>query len=198
MTKRPAYGGEAGRAVVIRIADASLADRVAAMLADEVDLVALDASDDADVMITDHLPVDAQIPTIVLADHPNGLAALQAGAGGAIPRSCTASDLVLAIEAAARGFAMISRDAIAPRQADTSPDTAAAERAIAQGVNRLTGRELEVLRLLAEGASNKLIARRLGISIHTAKFHVASIAAKLDATGRTDAVMQAVRLGLML
>jgi DNA-binding CsgD family transcriptional regulator len=52
--------------------------------------------------------------------------------------------------------------------------------------------------LLAEGASNKLIARRLGISFHTAKFHVASIAAKLDATGRTDAVAQAVRLGLIL
>ncbi|WP_205769529.1 LuxR C-terminal-related transcriptional regulator [Microvirga sp. KLBC 81] len=62
----------------------------------------------------------------------------------------------------------------------------------------LTVRELEVLRLLAEGASNKVIARRLGISFHTAKFHVASIAAKLDATGRTDAVAQAVRLGLIL
>jgi DNA-binding CsgD family transcriptional regulator len=62
----------------------------------------------------------------------------------------------------------------------------------------LTARELEVLWLLAEGASNKLIARRLGISFHTAKFHVASIAAKLDATGRTDAVAQAVRLGLIM
>jgi DNA-binding CsgD family transcriptional regulator len=54
------------------------------------------------------------------------------------------------------------------------------------------------LRLVAEGASNKLIARHLGISVHTAKFHVASIAEKLDATGRTDAVAQAVRLGLIM
>jgi DNA-binding CsgD family transcriptional regulator len=48
----------------------------------------------------------------------------------------------------------------------------------------LTARELEVLALLAEGASNKLIARRLGISTHTAKFHVASVIDKLDAVGR--------------
>ncbi|MGH6951784.1 MAG: helix-turn-helix domain-containing protein, partial [Vitreimonas sp.] len=55
----------------------------------------------------------------------------------------------------------------------------------------LTPRELEVLALLAEGASNKTIARRLNISVHTAKFHVRSVADKLDAIGRTDAVAQA-------
>jgi DNA-binding CsgD family transcriptional regulator len=55
-----------------------------------------------------------------------------------------------------------------------------------------------VLRLLAEGASNKSIARRLGITPHTAKFHVASIVAKLGATGRTDAVAKAMRLGLVM
>jgi DNA-binding CsgD family transcriptional regulator len=59
---------------------------------------------------------------------------------------------------------------------------------------QLTRREREVLALLAEGASNKTIARRLGISVHTAKFHVASLLDKLDATGRTDAVMHAARL----
>lgn len=58
----------------------------------------------------------------------------------------------------------------------------------------LTARELEVLALMAEGASNKTIARRLGISVHTAKFHVGSLLDKLDATGRTDAVAHAVRL----
>jgi len=61
----------------------------------------------------------------------------------------------------------------------------------------LTPRELEVLALVAEGASNKLIARRLGISVHTAKFHVGSLIDKLDATGRTDAVAQAARLGVI-
>jgi DNA-binding CsgD family transcriptional regulator len=58
----------------------------------------------------------------------------------------------------------------------------------------LTARELEVLELLAEGASNKTIARRLGISVHTAKFHVRSLMDKLDAPGRTDAVAHAARL----
>lgn len=61
----------------------------------------------------------------------------------------------------------------------------------------LTPREVEVLALLAEGASNKLVARRLGISVHTAKFHVGSLLDKLDATGRTDAVAHAARLGVI-
>jgi DNA-binding CsgD family transcriptional regulator len=69
--------------------------------------------------------------------------------------------------------------------AQTDPDTG------------LTPRELEVLALLAEGASNKEIARRLGISVHTAKFHVGSVLDKLDATGRTDAVAHAARLGVI-
>jgi DNA-binding CsgD family transcriptional regulator len=55
----------------------------------------------------------------------------------------------------------------------------------------LTPRELEVLALLVEGA---MIARRLGISVHTAKFHVSSLLDKLDAVGRTDAVAHAARL----
>jgi DNA-binding CsgD family transcriptional regulator len=61
----------------------------------------------------------------------------------------------------------------------------------------LTPRELEVLALLAEGASNKMIARRLGISVHTAKFHVGSLIDKLDAVGRTDAGAHAARLGVI-
>jgi DNA-binding CsgD family transcriptional regulator len=61
----------------------------------------------------------------------------------------------------------------------------------------LTPRELEVLTLLAEGASNKMIAHRLGISVHTAKFHVRSLLDKLDAVGRTDAVAHAARLGVI-
>ena len=71
-----------------------------------------------------------------------------------------------------------------------APDASDAESA-------LTPREVEVLGLLAEGASNKDIARRLGISVHTAKFHVGQLLDKLDATGRTDAVAQAARLGVI-
>jgi DNA-binding CsgD family transcriptional regulator len=61
----------------------------------------------------------------------------------------------------------------------------------------LTPREMEVLTLLAEGMSNKGIARRLGISVHTAKFHVRALIDKLDAVGRTDAVAQAARRGVI-
>lgn len=62
----------------------------------------------------------------------------------------------------------------------------------------LTPRELEVLTAMADGASNKAIARRLGISFHTVKFHVASILEKLDADSRTEAVAEGARLGLIM
>lgn len=61
----------------------------------------------------------------------------------------------------------------------------------------LTPREREVLALIAEGASNKLIARRLGISAHTAKFHVSAVLDKLDAVSRADAVAHALRRGVI-
>jgi DNA-binding CsgD family transcriptional regulator len=62
----------------------------------------------------------------------------------------------------------------------------------------LTARETQVLALLARGASNKLVARELDISVHTAKFHVASVLAKLGARNRSDAVALGIRHGLIL
>jgi DNA-binding NarL/FixJ family response regulator len=61
----------------------------------------------------------------------------------------------------------------------------------------LTPRERDVLVLVAEGASNKSIAKQLGISVHTAKFHVSSLLDKLDATGRTGAIVHAARRGVI-
>jgi len=78
--------------------------------------------------------------------------------------------------------------AIVPRATQAGPEPSAVE---------LTPRELDVLALMAEGASNKAIAKQLGISVHTAKFHVGSILDKLDATGRTDAVAHAARRGVI-
>ncbi|MEH2589459.1 response regulator transcription factor [Bradyrhizobium sp. AZCC 1721] len=92
------------------------------------------------------------------------------------------SGLRLAAPGEAATVALISRDA--PTAVDASDID-------------LTPRERDVLVLMAEGASNKAIARQLGISVHTAKFHVASLLAKLDATGRTDAVTHAARLGVI-
>jgi DNA-binding CsgD family transcriptional regulator len=74
---------------------------------------------------------------------------------------------------------------------------AVSRRALTEPDTSLTHRELEVLALLAEGASNKTVARRLGISVHTAKFHVGSLIDKLEASGRTDAVAHAARLGII-
>ena len=82
----------------------------------------------------------------------------------------------------AAAVALVSRDALAA----------------AEPVDiELTPRERDVLALMAEGASNKSIARQLGISVHTAKFHVGSLLEKLDATGRTDAVAHAARRGVI-
>ena len=61
----------------------------------------------------------------------------------------------------------------------------------------LTARERQVASLLVEGASNKVIARRLDISVHTAKFHVAAVLEKLGARNRSDAVAIALRDGLV-
>lgn len=64
-------------------------------------------------------------------------------------------------------------------------------------IEPLTAREIQVLELLAEGLPNKAIAERLQISDQTVKFHVSSIAGKLGAANRTDAVRRAVRRGLI-
>jgi len=84
--------------------------------------------------------------------------------------------------------------------APPSMDSAGRERLDADEaelVEPLTAREVQVLELLAEGLPNKGIAARLGISDQTVKFHVSSIAGKLGAANRTDAVRRAVRRGLI-
>ncbi len=183
------------RRVALLIDDADLLGRLPTMLAESIDIVDPGAENGPDVVITDRWPLDSGLPSIVMGARVDAADALAAGASAVLPRDCGAPDLALAIEAAVRGFALVPLDltrlSLAIRGA---PDGSFAS----EGTDLLTRRELEVLRLVAEGASNKLIARRLGISVHTAKFHVASIAEKLDATGRTDAVAQAVRLGLIM
>jgi len=129
-------------------------------------------------------------------DPEDGIEALHAGAGAILPRSAGRDEIVAAIKAVADGFAVLPRSLVATllgaaSLADDLPDHDAADA-------RLTPRELEVLAAMADGASNKAIARRLGISFHTAKFHVAAILAKLDADSRTEAVTRAAQLGLVM
>jgi DNA-binding NarL/FixJ family response regulator len=61
----------------------------------------------------------------------------------------------------------------------------------------LTPREQEILACLGEGLSNKAVARRLGISAHTVKFHLEAVFAKLGASSRADAVARGLRGGLI-
>jgi two-component system, NarL family, response regulator YdfI len=131
------------------------------------------------------------------AEPEDGIAALHAGAGAILPRSAERDEIVAALTAVGNGLAVLPREVLAMLLGgaaliddvpDSNDETAA----------RLTPRELEVLAAMADGASNKAIARRLEISFHTAKFHVAAILAKLDADSRTEAVTRAAQLGLVM
>ena len=87
-------------------------------------------------------------------------------------------------------------------EADLVMDDAAAARPVgtaapSEAGTLLTAREREVLRLMADGLGNKGIGAALGISTHTAKYHVASVLAKLDAHSRTEAVTRGLREGLL-
>jgi DNA-binding NarL/FixJ family response regulator len=145
----------------------------------------------ADVVICDHLPEagDPQIgsPLLVIGDRPMIDEAVRRGYAGGLLPSFSDAKLLAAIEAVMHGLVCMDGGGEAM---PTFDDEADAEPPLAE----LTVREAEVLRQLMTGASNKEIARRLDISVHTAKFHVASIVGKLGASGRTEAVARALRL----
>ena len=129
-------------------------------------------------------------PTVALVrDEDSALSSLRAGALGVLLRSVDSERLVTALRAVATGLGVFDpallRSLLSAR--------AALPEALA-----LTPREAEVLSLMAEGLSNKLIAERLKISDHTAKFHVNAILNKLGAETRTEAVVMAARRGLLM
>jgi DNA-binding NarL/FixJ family response regulator len=131
-------------------------------------------------------------------DEEETLDALYAGASAILPRWAESTEIATAIDVGRRGLALLPRHVL-ERLLDASSPTSE-ESLRNDGANRvsLTPREHEVLAAMADGASNKVIARRLGISLHTAKFHVAAILAKLDADSRTEAVARAAHLGLVM
>ena len=137
---------------------------------------------------------DLPIPVIALldsADNAVAASALRAGIQGVISLDATAQEIEGAVHGVNAGFAVMPRNLLA----ELLPDGQALGEELAEP---LSGRELEVLDLLAEGLSNKLIAHRLSISEHTVKTHVASIFGKLGASSRTEAVSQAIRRGLIM
>ena len=168
---------------------------------DHVDVVLADAP--ARAQLSAWRIRNAQTAVVVLldgCDPAEGIEALQAGADAILPRAAGRDEIVAAIRAVANGTAVLPRAILAgliDGAVDEAPDLNGASDAGAAGA-RLTPRELEVLAAMADGASNKAIARRLDISFHTAKFHVAAILAKLDADSRTEAVTRAAQLGLVM
>jgi DNA-binding NarL/FixJ family response regulator len=108
-----------------------------------------------------------------------------------LPHDADAGALSAALAAAAEGLIVL-----APVFAPVHHP--ALGRDVSASIEELTPRELDVLQLLAEGLPNKAIARRLGISEHTVKFHLDAVLGKLDAHSRTEAVTRAARLGLII
>jgi two-component system nitrate/nitrite response regulator NarL len=124
----------------------------------------------------------------IVPDEDHAGDALTSGARGVLLRDAEPERLAAALRAVAHGLVVV----------DESLANLSRQRLVASPLlEELTPREVEVLQLLAQGLPNKSIAGRLGISEHTAKFHVNAILGKLGAETRTEAVVLAARLGLV-
>lgn len=110
--------------------------------------------------------------------------AMEAGARGYVPKSCEKDMIVRAIRTVATGSLFLPPE-LARRLAERNTQVS------------LSARELEVLRLIAQGKANKQIAAELALSEATIKTHIAHILAKLDAPDRTRAVTVAMERGLL-
>jgi DNA-binding NarL/FixJ family response regulator len=132
-------------------------------------------------------------PVVVLGSAMESSRLFRRGIRGALPGDASGERIAAAIQAAAAGLAVFDASELdGVLEPGIMPETA--ERLL----EPLTDREIEVLRLLAEGLSNKEIAARMEISEHTVKFHVASIMGKLGANNRTEAVISGIRHGIVL
>lgn len=158
-------------------------------------LAAPDASVSADVVVWDvneaAVPSSASPVLALVGAAGDARLALRAGARGALSRSSSALGIGPAALAVAAGHWVVD-ESFAPSLLGLAP-----EPAVRPIPTLLSPREQEVLELLSEGLSNRDIAERLGISRHTAKFHVNAILDKLGATTRTEAVVLAARSGLL-
>lgn len=190
--------------VLVALGDAARAERLADMMAasDDLSPVMAGAGRMADVAVIDDAALESHavgpaIPGVLLSRR---LGRQQAAGDMLAVLPASADDLLVAaaVRLVAAGY-WVTREALPVAALDDFHGDAvdeASDDASARPV--LSPREAEVLSLLAEGAPNKVIARRLNISVHTAKFHVAAILIKLGAANRTDAIAIAMRQGLVL
>jgi DNA-binding NarL/FixJ family response regulator len=160
-----------------------------ALLAAHSEIEIAASEDEADVLLTETMDgLSTELPTVLLNDDTPTRVMLRSGVRAVLPREAPPAQIAAAIQAAAAGLVAIPAAEALPLLPLAPEDGQ---------LDRLTPREIEVLEMLAEGVSNKVIAYRLSISEHTAKYHVNSILAKLNAGTRTEAVMRGVRLGLV-
>ncbi|MGD0619232.1 MAG: response regulator transcription factor [Bryobacteraceae bacterium] len=134
------------------------------------------------------------LPTVALMDVADSSAvnsAVRSGVRGVISRDAGAEEIEAAVQAVHAGLVVVLPEFLQQLLPEAPP-------AFETLAEPLSDRELEVLGLLVEGLSNKLIAHRLFISEHTVKTHVTSILAKLGVSSRTEAVSQAIRRGLVM
>jgi DNA-binding NarL/FixJ family response regulator len=134
------------------------------------------------------------VPAVAIVQDPSHVApAIAAGARGVVLRDQVGPGIHAALAAVRSGLTVMDTalaESLVPAQQVRAPQPG-------KGRGELTEREKQVVQLLAEGLSNKLIADRLGISDHTAKFHVNGVMMKLGASTRTEAVVEAMRRGLI-
>ena len=132
----------------------------------------------------------ARVPVLTLPwSTEHAREALAAGARGVLSRERIEEQLLVSLQAVTLGLLTV----------DAAFDEAVRPRTPAEAlVEPLTPRETEVLQLLAQGFTNRRIGEQLGISEHTAKFHVNAILGKLGAQTRGEAIAHAARLGLLL
>lgn len=159
-----------------------------ALLRDQPELDLVTSPSDADVAVRADLAHACAGSIVILSDEIPARDALRAGARAVLPSAATREQIVAAIFAAAAGLTVILTGELSQLLPPSAP---------LEPHEPLTPREMDVLEMLAEGLSNKLIAHRLNISTHTAKFHVNAILAKLGAGTRTEAVTRGIRLGLI-
>lgn len=133
------------------------------------------------------------MPVVAVVSDPAHVApALAAGARGVVLRDQVGPGIHAALAAVRSGLTVLDTalaSSLVPNQPIRSAES--------KGRGELTERERQVVQLLSEGLSNKLIADRLGISDHTAKFHVNGVMMKLGSSTRTEAVVEAMRRGLV-
>jgi DNA-binding NarL/FixJ family response regulator len=177
------------------LGEAATAEDLLARLRDlQVDALLLDL-DLLDAGAADLVPrlraVSPQTRIVALADgwtDARIIPALGAGAHGFIVRRSTPGEIADALRAARAGSLVLNPATAELLKQQLQPG---------EPVEALSARELEVLRALARGLPNKLIAQELFISEHTVKFHIRSILDKLNAANRTDAVRIGIERGLV-